>query len=192
MKKRILSLFLIFAMVLGMVPAMVFAESKIVNNTNLSLNGGKADCPVCGKNVTWSALSGTLTATKWPQPDTHYYLTGDVTYTGTDYGFGYAKSETQTTCLHLNGHNITSTTGKAASFGGGVVNIMGNGIVSGAGTAYGGATIHTWGDGTLNLYGGTYTKGASQYPVIFLNAYTLNMYDGTTVEGKGTTPATIR
>lgn len=188
MKKRILSLFLIFAMVLGMVPAMVFAESKIVNNTNLSLNGGKADCPVCGKNVTWSALSGTLTATKWLQPDTHYYLTGDVTYTGTDYGLGYSKSGTQTTCLHLNGHNITSTTGKVASFGGGVVNIMGNGTVSGAGTAYGGATIHTWGNGTLNLYGGTYTKGASQYPVIFLNAYTLNMYDGTTVEGKGTNP----
>ncbi|MBR3978597.1 MAG: hypothetical protein IKJ94_03115 [Oscillospiraceae bacterium] len=177
-------------MLLGMVPMYGFAqETNGIDNSNLTLNSsGYADCPVCKSNVKWTAVSGELTATKWLQPDTHYYLSGDVTYTGTDYGFGYSKSGTQTTCLHLNGHNITSTTGKAASFGGGIVNIMGNGIVSGSGTAYGGATIHTWGSGTLNLYGGTFTKGASQYPVIYLNAYTVNMYSGATVDGTGTTP----
>ena len=162
-----------------------------VSNAALSFESGttNAYCPVCAKTVSWTAVSGTLTSTKWLQPDTHYYLSGDVTYTGADYGFGYSKSGTQTTCLHLNGRSITSTTGKAASFGGGVVNIMGNGTVSGSGASYGGATIHTWGNGTLNLYGGIYTKGASQYPVVMVGAYTANFYSGITVTGTGTTPS---
>lgn len=189
MKKRLLAMLLSAALLLGMTPAMA-TPAKAIDNSNLSFtDGNKAYCPACQQTVTWTALSGTLTSTKWLPKGGHTYLSGDVTYTGSDYGIGFAQSGTITTCLHLNGHNITSTTGKVASFGGGVINIMGNGTVSGAGTAYGGATIHTWGSGTLNLHGGTYTKGNVTYPVIFIGSYTANFYDGMTVDGTGTTPS---
>lgn len=185
MKKRILAMLLSLALLLGMLPA-VATPTKAIDNSNLSFtNGNQAYCPACKATVTWTAFSGSISSTKWLPKGGHTYLTGDVTYTGTDYGIGFAQSGSITTCLHLNGHNITSTTGKVASFGGGVINIMGNGRVSGAGQIYGAATIHTWGNGTLNLYGGTYTRGNSQYPVIFLNAYTVNLYDGMTVDGTG-------
>lgn len=189
MKKRLLALLLSLALLLGMAPAVTM-PAKAIDNSNLSFtNGNQAYCPACRNTVTWQAVSGELTATKWLQSGGHYYLSGDVTYAGTDQAmYSPTGSVSRTACLHLNGHNITATAGKAIQCGDGTLNVMGNGTVSGAGTAYGGATIHTWGSGTLNLYGGTYTKGASNYPALFVGSYTVNLHDGATVEGQGTTP----
>ena len=175
--------------------ALVCAKPKEpagIDNSKLAFDEGTTDaiCPVCKTKVTWEAISGELTATKWLQADMHYYLSGDVTYSGTEQAlYSPVGAVSKTACLHLNGHNITATAARAIHCGDGTLNVMGNGTVSGSGTAYGGATIHTWGSGILNLWGGTYTKGASQNPVIFLNAYTVNLYDGITVEGEGTTPS---
>ena len=167
------------------------AEQPAFDNSNLVFAAGTTNalCPACNKTVTWQAISGQLTSTKWLQADGHYYLSGDVTYAGTDQAlYSPTGAVTKTACLHLNGHNITASAGKAIHCGDGTLNILGNGKVSGSGTAYGGATIHTWGNGKLNIYGGTYTKGASSYPVIFVGSYTVNLYDGAVVEGLGTVP----
>ena len=164
-----------------------------VDNSNLTFDLGttNAMCPVCRKKVTWIGISGELTEHQWLQAGGHYYLSGDVTYAGTDEAlYSPISGVAKTACLHLNGHNITATAGKAIHVGDGTLNVMGNGIVSGANaTTYGGATIHTWGSGKLNLYGGTYTKGASTYPVIFVGACTVQLFEGFKLDGQGVSAA---
>ena len=166
---------------------------RYVSNAKLSFESGttNAYCPVCAKTVSWTAVSTSLSSTLWTKDTNHYYLTGNVTYAGTDQAiYSPTGGVAKTACLHLNGFDLTATAGRAIHCGDGTLNIMGNGTVSGNQSAsYGGATFNTWGNGKLNLYGGTYTKGASQYPVLYVGAYTVNLYSGATIEGSGTTPS---
>ena len=101
-----------------------------VDNSNLEfteVDGKKmAVCPVCGGDqVEWTALT-TITSHTTLAPG-HYYLAEDISVTKR-----YSVGKGNTACIHLNGHNITSTSqvfrlGSANS----VMNIMGNGNVKG-------------------------------------------------------------
>lgn len=91
MKRRLLSVLLVLAMVLSMVPVAVSAEGTHVKGTHESNNHA---CKKCGASAVWEA---------WPHDDRlptsgHYYLTADVT-----------TAQTVTTgnlCLCLNGYTV--------------------------------------------------------------------------------------
>ena len=166
-----------------------------VDNSDLQFDEGttNAYCPVCQEKVTWTAIgkeNGTVSL-----GGKHYYLTKDLTYTGTsDAGYISNGTARSTACLHLNGHNITATQTRAIFGGSGRLNIMGNGIVSGYNKSAQGAAVqvnnYTAGNG-LYLYGGTYQKTAdtradAHTVAIWHNGTTLNIYEGATVIGSGT------
>jgi len=142
---------------------------KVIDNSNLTFtDGNKAKCPVCEKEVEWTAITqathGTAGIGEIKDADMHYYLAEDLTYTGETL-FVQAPGTAKTACFHLNGHNITSETQRVFFGFAGVLNIVGNGNVSsGYNKANEGATIaiNTSGKGgAVNIYGGTYTKAAS-------------------------------
>jgi len=142
-----------------------FAEIEEMNekpaadmNNDLVFAVGTTDayCPVCGEVKTWTELTANMSTL----PAGHVYLADDVTKT-TDGNFLNMPGGGKTTCLHLNGHNLTASNGIAIYTGGGTLNVMGKGNVSGTtGTAYGGCAVYlnNAGDGNINLYGGTYVK----------------------------------
>lgn len=150
---------------------------------------GWAYCPVCRINVQWTAVS---TADEMITFTTggHFYLTKDLTHTGTDYAFLVAGGTNTVTCLHLNGHDITATATKAIYGNSGKINVMGSGTVSGCGTSTNaGAAVHTNNivkTNGINLYGGTYKKYADNDKGAVIAAYdnggSINLYDGAIVE----------
>ena len=161
------------------------------DNSDLVFDAGTTDalCPVCNKKVTWVALSGDAAVTL--ENKGHYYLAADVTYEGAEQAFITAPDGGRTACFHLNGHNITATAHRAIQGNASVLNIMGNGTVSGSYNAnklYG-ATINmeaAYADGTLNLIGGTYTKNAAcnvSPNVVLRNGGDVNLYDGAEIVG---------
>ena len=91
MKKRLLSVLLVLAMVLSMVPVTVTAADVHVKGTHSASH----TCQKCGASAVWQ---------EWPHDDRlptagHYYLTKDVT-----------TAQTVTTgnlCLCLNGYTVT-------------------------------------------------------------------------------------
>ena len=130
-----------------------------VDNSNLEfteVDGKKmAVCPVCGGDpVEWTALP-VITAHTTLNPG-HYYLAEDISVTKR-----YTVGASNTACIHLNGHNITSTS-QVFRLGSGnsVMNIMGNGNVKGgynvADTTEGATFYLSSGSCQLNLYGGNY------------------------------------
>jgi len=130
-----------------------------VDNSNLEfteVDGKKmAVCPVCGGDpVEWKALPQITSYTNYTH--SHYYLDKDLNNKGR-----YGMIKNATVCIHLNGHNITSTSqvfwqGAASS----MLNVMGNGIVKGGYTSADdsyGATMHfSSASAQVSLYGGTY------------------------------------
>lgn len=141
------------------------------DNSDLRFEEGTNDayCPVCEKTVTWTpvtqAAHGTAGLGAPNVTGTHYYLTEDILYTGTADYFYRASGSGRSNCFHLNGHDLTATGCRVFMGYAGVLNIMGNGTVCGNNQEENkGATIHinTSGkNGRVNLYGGTYTKLAS-------------------------------
>lgn len=150
------------------------------------------DCPMCGeKNAQWMPLTTDYVGSGKGPKTGHYYLPESM-----ENNASYISTSGQTVCLHLNGKNITSkmqalsvsTTNNVK----GVLNVMGDGIVTGTKptTGYFGAALQVSG-GTANLYGGTYrhnrntdTSDTTQRPVIGLrNNSTINLYNGAKVEG---------
>ena len=193
MKKRLVSLALALAMVLCMIPAgQVQAAQESFDNSNLSFGlGNTAYCPACEKTVAWTALGGDIKAAYWLKDGGHYYLSKDINSTAIDGAITVNTTAGKAACLHLNGHNITSTVDCTVTYYStttyGALNIMGNGTVSGAGVSasekWRAATLNVREGGELNLYGGTYTKGASNAPVVWVWAGNVNMYDGAKLVG---------
>jgi len=131
--------------------------------------------------VEWTALP-VITAHTTLTPG-HYYLAEDISVAKR-----YTVGASNTACIHLNGHNITSTSqvfrlGSASS----VMNIMGNGNVKGgynvSSTAEGSTLYLSSGSCKLNLYGGNYGHSYStSRPTVSMEATapTVNIYSGAT------------
>ena len=129
-----------------------------VDNSNLEfteVDGKKmAVCPVCGGDpVEWTELPQITSHTTFTE--SHYYVAEDLSNKAR---YSMPKS---TVCVHLNGHNITSTSqvfwlGSSSS----MLNVMGNGTVKGSYTSDAngyGATMHfSAASANAALYGGTY------------------------------------
>lgn len=118
----------------------------------------EAECKLCGKTVTWTALTegfaGQETLTTG-----HYYLD----FAGTD-GTWAQKTVYGNVCLDLNGKTLHGSTRAFVVESGCVMNIFGEGTVVGRGRSSSlkvetraGGTILVEADGTLNLYEGTLT-----------------------------------
>ena len=167
-----------------------------MSNDNLAFAAGTTDasCPLCGKTVTWTAITGQETSVKL-EKDGHYYLPADVAVNAADNGkdaYLYASLSGGTACLHLNGHDLTVTGHRAIISAPGTLNIMGNGIVSGETGTVSGAAVHvnsTAAGATVNLLGGTYTKGENDTvaSAIYIgsNGGTVNMYKNAQIIGNG-------
>ncbi len=168
---------------------------------------GMAYCPVCLENgtatepVEWIAVNSATTAFTMGQGK-HYYLSEDIpnaqVVADKNSGVSYIQATWggATACLHLNGKDLTVTNGVAVFGSTGIMNIMGDGVVSGNRTSGNGSNAATIlvnsskAAGTINLYGGTYTKAAtSQNAIISIqgNGGTINMYDGAVIDGTGLT-----
>lgn len=167
-------------------------SSRQVDNSDLPEDPDY--CPVCQTTVTWVALTDD-TQNHTLQDGQHYYLTKPLTYTGTEgSGFIIAPGKNETACLHLNGQSITATKDHAIYGNSGVLNVMGEGQVSGytATAHYGGAVQvnNTNARSAVNLYGGIYRKtddSAATAASIFIrhNGGAVNLYRGVQI-GTGT------
>lgn len=144
--------------------------------SNLKFAEGTTDayCPACDKVVTWTAIDqkaadeATGASYAYQMADKgHYYLAEDVTYTGTaTYSFlRAAGSEGQVSCFHLNGNDLTCTQRGAFYSSSGVLNVMGNGVVTGhSKSASSGSVLHSNNqneNSSMNFYGGYYTSDKS-------------------------------
>ena len=165
-------------------------EIKEYDNSNLVFEEGttRAYCAYCEETVEWTALEKITSATTLTE-GAHYYLAEDILDNESYYN-------SIKNCVHLNGHNVTSS-GRVFAVANGTTNlltIMGNGTVTGASTATGtanvaGATISV--RGNLNLIGGTYKHAeTSTLPTIIMAKpqQTMNIYKDVKIEGtEGTT-----
>ena len=179
--------------------ALVYEKTPVdlnkIDNSDLVFAEGttKAVCPVCEIEVTWVALTEVRTNMA---NGGHYYVAEDMTYVG-DTNWYLTAPESGAACLHLNGKNITSPT-RVIQGNFGVLNVMGNGTVTGNFTDVAnlnrGAVMDTTPSKadcaavtSINLLGGTYQKaeGNTQLSVasIWNNGGRIRMYAGATVKG---------
>ena len=155
-------------------------DLNAVDNSNLVLSGNKAVCPACYSEVTWIALDSEAVTLEGGK---HYYLTKDITYTGTEAPYITGPGAGLKACVHLNGKNITATANRVVEAKAGTLNIMGNGTVSGS---YNESHLHASAvnmngvNGVLNLIGGKYTESTSctTAPVVVVRGGDVNMYNG--------------
>jgi len=176
------------------------SELLNVDNSPLQFAPGttQAECPVCEKNVTWTAFHQSADTTKRigrPVDGGHYYLAEDILYTSDTAAFILPPVAGETACFHLNGHDLTSTGYRAVYMTGsaGTLNIMGEGTVSGNADAVG-AVIYVStsnGDAALNLYGGTYVKpdGNGRALTTVVSGGSLNVYPGAWLKNNGSSYA---
>lgn len=176
--------------------------------SDLKFAEGTSDayCPVCDKVVTWTAIdqaaadAATGTSYAYQMADKgHYYLAEDVTYTGTaTYSFlRAAGSQGQVSCFHLNGKDLTCTHRSVFYSGSGVLNVMGNGIVTGhSKSASYGAILHSNNKNeasSMNFYGGYYTsdKGVADSAVVRFGASAGRVYfsEEAVIDGSNSTYA---
>ena len=167
---------------------------------NLDANN-QAMCAVCNKNVTWTALTNNGNATLDLKNGDHYYLAGDVEYTGTTPFMNGPEYTNDQACIHLNNHNITATQervlhflDKESQWMNGTVNFLGTGIVSGGKNAdSNGATLQTYSDGKIKLYSGTFTKNASaeNSAIVHVGAGKVWVYEDATIQGIATKRSSV-
>ena len=164
-----------------------------------------AYCPVCEKNVVWTALDqafldanvNATANTGYSLPgDSHFYLTENVTGTSANKYtlLGVPSSNGKSCCIHLNGHDLTATKTTVFYSSDGILNIMGDGTV--AGTAHGsyGASVHSNNrdlESSMNFYSGTYTSTNGSGYVIRIagNGGRLYFYDDAVIEQGNATRA---
>ena len=211
--KKMLSLFVVLAMVIGMVPAVglpaVVAKADTTQSINdqakdMTFTGGTDNkyCPACDAVVDWIPLvAGAFmkedgSSTPVISTNKHYYVYGN----GQDVEVGahtrgvLAQITTKgvSVCLNLNGKNMISK-GNIAMSSGTKLNIMGNGSVTYLGTYPGSfkmqySFIRT-DNAQVNLYGGNYittsTAKAEGYSIFwnYSTNSTLSILDDAKVYG---------
>lgn len=142
-------------------PNAVYEQASAMDFTGADADGKViAVCPVCREEVEWNILPANATgATMSSIESGHYYLSENVDYTQNNGLYSFIKKQV---CINLNGQNMVSTvrafyTENSSS----VLNVMGDGSVSGAGYM-GTGTNAGKGFGAFdltsnaNFYGGTY------------------------------------
>lgn len=167
-------------------------------------------CPICNKTVKWMGLtqayvdnicvkdeqgeiidsaimSGEVYETR------HYYLAEDLTYRDSPVmGFFRGPGKGLVSCLDLNGHNITTTATTSIFGNSGVLNVFGDGIVTGySPNNHEGAAARCGNrnaNNGLNLYGGIYKKTDNTDPANPVVAFDgagrcVSVYDGVVIDG---------
>ena len=166
-----------------------------------------AVCPACEQKVTWLelnqenyktygfGLAGTTGVDAMPLGVYHFYLSENIEHTDLVPFFRSLYGD-HDVCLHLNGHNLTSTRHTVATIGSNTkLNIMGTGTVCGStyDTNNNGATLilnssTTKNSGTIRLYSGTYTQPENKaHPAVISTGATggkLEIYPDATIEAK--------
>lgn len=175
-------------------------DMTLSNDPLVFLEGTQdAWCSVCHKLATWTPVTGEESYVQ--MLGSHYYLANDINVSAAGNGkegFLYVSggSNLGSICLHLNDHNLTVTGHRAIMGGPRVLNVLGNGVVSGYSVGIGasGAAVHAnagKGLATVNLYGGTYTKAENdtESAILYIgyNGGTINMYEDVTVDATGRT-----
>lgn len=170
----------------------------------------EALCPICNITVTWMGLTqayvDTIRVTDDKGelidsaimsgevfPSRHYYLAEDLTYNDSPVmGFFRGPENGLVSCLDLNDHNITTTATTSLFGNGGVLNVFGNGVVTGYSPNYHeGAAVRNGNRNPangLNLYGGTYKKTENtspENPVIAFDSAgrCVSVYEGVVIDG---------
>lgn len=153
---------------------------KINYTAKLLLDGNGAGwCPVCMAKVTWTALTDTDVLTV-AQDGCHYYLTSDIEHSGTATAYIKApETKNHTACFHLNGYDLTSTKVPAIYGSSGVLNVMGDGVVTGYGSSSNrGSAVQVNNYLTtvnaVNLYSGTYCKSKDSNTNAYVVGYGTN------------------
>ena len=166
----------------------VTATKNDIHNIKIDFTQGAVhDCPMCGtKKAQWQPLTATYVGSGKGPASGHYYLPESL-----ENNTSYISFESVNVCLYLNGKNITSTDRALTVSGGSVLNIMGDGVVTGTkpeNSNYG-VALNCF-KATVNLYGGTYRhnkiteEGATQRPILGVRSDgTVNLYDGAKIEG---------
>lgn len=176
---------------------IVAKDNVLKYKTNYSIKvqldgNGKAYCPVCQETVTWTAVSDASAVITFTNGG-HYYLTCDLTYTGTGTALLSSGNGGTVTCLNLNGYDVTATQIPAIFVSSGYMNILGDGTVKGTNGSSGkGDVVHTnnknAGNG-LSLYSGTYAKysASSTNPIIGIQSAgaTVEVYEDAYIDGNG-------
>ena len=170
-------------------------------------------CPLCNKTVTWMGLTQAYVDTIQVTDDQgktidsaimsekvyetrHYYLAEDLTYNDSPImGFFRGPGKGLTTCLDLNNHNITTPATTSIFGNSGVLNVFGEGVVTGySPNDTEGAAVRCGNrnaNNGLNLYGGTYKKTAQTAktsPVVAFDGAgrCVSVYDGVVIDaGEG-------
>ena len=159
---------------------------------------GKDFCPVCQTTVVWTPVSSGEASLK-AENGKHYYLTADILYEGAydsngAVSFFSGPGSQGKACLHLNGYDITSTQAHGIYGGYGVLNVMGEGVVTGcrnSATQNVAAQINNSVAGNaLNLYSGTYRKSADSHKdaaIVGIQAIgsTLRIYEDAIISNPG-------
>ena len=181
--KKMLSLFVVLAMVIGMVPAVglpaVVAKADTTQSINeqakaMTFTGGTDHlyCPVCDDEVDWLPLTeGGKIPEVAANTHAHYYaydadksITLDTTTnaagTSTWGVFLYLSNSNAKVCLNLNNHEIIAPCGLQVANSTNALNIMGEGRMVYTNSAYNSYSRHKAllyvNNGSLSLYGGTY------------------------------------
>ena len=163
-----------------------------IHNVKIDFTQGTVhSCPMCGaENAQWLPLTDNYVGSGNGPASGHYYLPESM-----ENNTSFISFDGVNVCLHLNGKNITSTDRALTVSGSSVLNIMGDGFITGMKpeNANYGAALNCF-KATVNLYGGTYhhskitEAGVTQRPVVAVRSDgTVNMYDGALIEGNADT-----
>lgn len=224
--KRLLSWLVVLTMVLSMVPvldlsnfavttqavidednqakidaaATVIAAAKNLGAFAAPENGATTitkDCPVCGPDQEWTALSGTgLAAEVFTKADSkithhHYYLSDNATFSGSAMTAGGGNNHY--VCLNLNGKTLTTGAVAITTNYGNIFNIMdtvGTGVLAGKSAGASAAAINVQNpNAKVNIYGGTIKRATGSHAyssVAYIQGLggQINLYDGT-IDGTG-------
>ena len=218
--KRLLSVLAVLALVLTMAPAGILAVETKAAAGDANLPTGVADqitaakaiqaaaataltdgtCPACGgATVTWEPLAG---GTAYTRPaaggNYHYYIQGDFSSTAANILLGNDLTAGDSICLLL--VNANANVGGRflfyAAAGDVTFNVMGTGTVHSTGANVDFGLISNTGANTINLYGGTFTTGASTLneAVIYMTSpkAVTNIWTNDVVIGHATVPTATR
>ena len=158
----------------------IYAKAVEMTDNGVFASGGTvtAACPYCGTEAQWEPLPAITKVMKIDEAK-HYYLSKDLS--NSNYYHFNKKA-----CLHLNGHNITSSARAIYVETNTYLNIMGDGNVCGKGLAHSTCDRGSALDlaGIVNLFGGTYTH-TGEYPVVTTRSSSggISIYDGTRITG---------